>query len=203
MKIRFPNPKYFLLIPVTLLIVFSMPRTNYGANLNVGEPRTVRLIYFLPNDLPFRADVVQKMKDEILNVQTIYAEQMQAHGYSNKTFRFETDAKGEPKVHRVDGQHPFAHYDNTLGWAVIEELDQTFDLSANVYFIVLGAEALRQGNGQRTSGVGYRRGKNGGHVVVPNGFGSRTMAHELGHAFGLDHDFRNDSYLMSYGGPST
>ena len=31
-------------------------------NLNVGPPRTVRMIYFLPNDRPFRASVVDSMK---------------------------------------------------------------------------------------------------------------------------------------------
>ena len=31
-------------------------------------------------------------------------------------------------------------------------------------------------------------------------FNIGTASHELGHAFGLAHDFRNDSYLMSYGG---
>ena len=34
---------------------------TFAANLNVGEPRTVRMIYFLPNDRPYRTDVVQKM----------------------------------------------------------------------------------------------------------------------------------------------
>ena len=75
-----------------------------AANLNVGEPRTVRLIYFLPNDRPFRADVVQRMKTAIRSIQTFYAEQMQAHGYGKVTLRFETDLQGEPMVHRVDGQ---------------------------------------------------------------------------------------------------
>ena len=92
----------------------------------------------------------------IKQVQTFYAEQMQANGYGNKTFRIETDAQGEPLVHRVDGQHPFSHYDNTLGNAVIDELDRTFDLDANIYFIVLGTDALRQGT------VCLREGSDGG-----------------------------------------
>ena len=75
-------------------------------DLNVGPPRTVRMIYFLPNDRPFRQEVVDSMKTTIRRIQTLYAEQMQAHGHGRKTFRFETDAQGEPTVHRVGGQHP-------------------------------------------------------------------------------------------------
>ena len=175
------------------------PAAKRPANLNVGEPRTVRLIYFLPNDWPYRAEVVDSMKSVIKLSQTFYREQMQAHGYGNRTFRIETDGQGEPLVHRVDGQHPFSHYDNTLGSAVIDELEQTFDLDANIYFIVLGTDALRQGNGQPAGGVGYRNTKNSGSLVVPDRFGFSTVAHELGHTFGLFHDFRDNRYIMSYG----
>ena len=170
-----------------------------AANLNVGEPRTVRMIYFLPNDWQYRAEVVQQMKDEIRTVQNFYAEQMDAHGYGEVTFRFETDSQGEPMVHRVDGQHPFSHYDNTLGNAVINELKQGFNLNANIYFIVLGTDALRQSNGQSAGGVGGKGSKDGGWALVPNEFSWLTVAHELGHAFGLAHDFRDGAYIMSYG----
>ena len=175
------------------------PAAKRLANLNAGEPRTVRMIYFLPNDWPYRAEVVTSMKTVIKQVQTFYAEQMQANGYGNKTFRIETDAQGEPMVHRVDGQHAFSHYDNTLGNAVIDELDRTFDLDANIYVIVLGTDALRQGNGVPAGGVGRRRTKNGGHLVMPDHFNFFIVAHELGHTFGLYHDFRDNRYIMSYG----
>ena len=78
-------------------IDYKPDNRNYArsmtANLNVGEPRTVRLIYFLPNDREYRDDIVQRMKHEILNLQTFYAESMQAHGY-DMTFDIETDALG-------------------------------------------------------------------------------------------------------------
>ena len=175
------------------------PAAKRLANLNRGQPRTVRMIYFLPNDWPYRQEVVDSMKTVIPRVQTFYAEQMQAHGYGNKTFLFETDAQGEPLVHRVDGQHTFSHYDNTLGTAVVAELEETFDLDANIYVIVLGTDALRQGNGQPAGGVGWRRTKNGGALVMANHFSFFVVAHELGHTFGLYHDFRDDAYTMSYG----
>ena len=176
------------------------PAAKRLANLNAGEPRTVRMIYFLPNDWPYRAEVVDSMKTVIRQSQAFYREQMQAHGYGDWTFGIETDEQGEPLVHRVDGRHPFSHYDNTLGTAVVAELEQSFDLDANIYFIVLGTDALRQGNGQPAGGVGWRRTKNGGALVVPDRFGFFTVAHELGHTFGLYHDFRDNRFIMSYGG---
>ena len=175
--------------------------------LDVGEPRTVRMIYFLPNDRPFRAAVIDSMKATIRQVQTFYAEQMQAHGHGNTTFRFETDAESEPLVHRVDGQYPQIHYfDNTLD-AVLDEFEQAFDIRENIYLIVadiswiagIGLGGSRAGG----VGVGWR---NGGYalvpsetILVPSERGWIVTAHELGHTFGLWHDFRDDAYIMSYG----
>ena len=46
----------------------------------------------------------------------------------------------------------------------------------------------------------------GGYAVIPASgqcfegkSGTEVTAHELGHAFGLEHDFRDDAYIMSYG----
>ena len=141
------------------------------------------------------------MKVEIRQMQAFYAEQMQAHGYGNKTFRFETDTQGEPMIHRVDGQHPDSHYlDNTFQ-AMNDEIEQAFDRDANIYFIVVDNSINAIGTGsRRAGGTGGAWGKKGGFALVPGGFSFSTAAHELGHAFGLEHDFNDYAYIMSYGG---
>ena len=155
---------------------------------NAGEPRTVRMIYFLPNDRPFRQEIVDSMKVRMRRVQAFYAEQMQAHGYGDKTFRFETDAQGEPLVHRVDGQHPRSQYARpSYG---VDEISEVFDINANVYIVV--------SEGRGAWGLGIRIGKSGG-IALTGTPGFVVMAHELGHAFGLDHNFRSNEYIMSYG----
>ena len=182
MKTQVANQKCLVLILVTLLIAFSTQSASYGQQenpptLNVGEPRTVRLIYFLPNGRSYRQEVVDAMKTGILEVQSFYAEQMQAHGYGNKTFRIETDDQGDPKVHRVDGGN----------------IGQMFDLGVNVYLIVNDSPITS------VSGSAFRLGKNGGQAFIFDGWNWFAASHELGHAFGLPHDFRDNAYILSYG----
>ena len=171
-------------------------------NLDVGAPRTVRMIYFLPNDRPFRQEVVDSMKTTIRQIQTFFRDQMRAHGHGALTFRFETDAQGDPLVHRVDGQHPDSRYiDNTI--TVFGEVEMAFDLSANnVYLIVVdnSIDAVALGDGFVVAGVALGVWvRNSGYALVSGGFHWTIAAHELGHAFGLGHDFNNDAYIMSYG----
>ena len=177
------------------------PAAKRLANLNVGVPRTVRLIYFLPNDRPYRAEVVHSMKAMVRRVQTFYAEQMQVHGYGDRTFRFETDAAGDPMVHRVDGRHSDSYYLNYTYRDVREELDQVFDLWSNIYIIVVDNSIHGIGFwGGLVGGIGIYTGKsNGGLGMFSEESSFITMAHELGHTFGLSHDFRDDTYIMSYG----
>ena len=182
----------------------QFPNRHYARtvapNWDVGEPRTVRLIYFTPNDRPYRADVVRRMKDKIHSLQTFYAEQMGAHGYGNKTFRVETDPQGEPIVHWVDGRHPDSHYLDDTAFTVYNELEEAFNLFVNIYFIVIDNSINRIGRGDRRfNGFANRRGKNGGFALVRGDFGRALGAHELGHTFGLRHDFSDSTYIMSYG----
>ena len=184
------------------VIDYKLDNRNYArsltANLNVGEPRTVRMIYFLPNDRLYREDVVQRMKDEILDIQDFYAESMKAHGYEGMTFKIEMDSQGEPMVHRVDGQHPDSHYINKsrgkINAYVFDQITKVFDTRANIYFVVID-----KSKGEVALASPGR--KNGGYFLVISNFKWKTLAHELGHAFDLHHNFNDGAYIMSYGYP--
>ena len=172
-------------IIVTINVTDVEPETFY-----VSEPRTVRLFYYLPNDRSYRQEVVDAMKTGIIEIQSFYAEQMEAHGHGNMTFQIETDAQGDPIVHRVDGANDNNYYDNRRHPG--PEIDQAFDNSDNVHVIVMD---INRG----LSGLAGGGNKNTRWAIVYGGWNWRIAAHELGHAFGLLHDFRDDAYLMSYG----
>ena len=170
------------------------------ANADVGESRTVRLIYFLPNDQDFRPEVVQRMKDEINRLQRFYREQMQAHGQGAKTFRVETDAQGEPVVHRVNGQYRNSYYQRSdVAGTTLPEIEPMFDVYANIYMIVIDNHRKRIGPLFGVRGYGIKHNKIAGYTLLPGEFEYEVAAHELGHAFGLHHDFHDDAYIMSYG----
>ncbi len=168
-------------------------------HLNVGAPRTVRMIYFLPNDQPYQSAVVQGMKNKIRIAQTFFAEQMDPHGYGKLTFDVETDAHGDPIVHRINGQYGDSRYHaDRFHTTALTEVEEMFNFYQNIYVIIVGLS----GEGTH-GGEGNRWGKNGGVVTAPDDFDWQGLAHELGHAFGLYHDFRDGAYLLSYGpGPS-
>ena len=177
------------------------PAAKRLAGLDVGEPRTVRMIYFKPSDRPYSAAMVDAMKTKMRRMHTFFANQMSAHGYGSEGFRFEKDAAGQPQIHRVNGQHPMSHYlEKDTANAVLEEIDSTFDIESNIYFIVIdtNGSSIRSG-GRFVGGVGSAWTKKGGFALVPSESDWGTDSHELGHAFGLHHDFHNNFYVMSYG----
>ncbi len=163
---------------------------KWATDLDVGEPRTVRLFYFLPNDRSYRTEVVDSMKAGILDLQTFFAGQMEAHGHGNTTFRIETDDQGDPVVHRIDGDYADSHY-SSRGYTE-GEIERAFDNSANIILIVMDV-STRTAHGRGTGAKGS------GWAMIYGEWNWFAAAHELGHAFGLHHDFRDNSYVMSYG----
>ena len=170
----------------------SLPAAK-RTGLSAGESRTVRLFYFLPNDRRYRPEVVEAMKTGILEVQSFYGNQMAAHGYANKTFQLETDAQGVPVVHRVDGDHSESHYKSKTQARPGDEIRRAFDTRSIVQLIVMD---ISRSSSSAGIGIGI---KERGMGIVYGGWRWFIAAHELGHAFGLAHDFRDDAYIMSYG----
>ena len=179
-----------------------LPAGKRLAGLNVGEPRTVRLIYFLPNDRTPQQDIDATMDELMKNVQLSYEEVMEYHGFGRRTFTLETDATGKAVVHHVKGKFNDEYYHtDTFDKVIWEETAEQFDLSANIYLVVLDtSNAVIDGN----CGQGTSFGPEGGAALIPapnsarqrergwSCFNVAVAAHEFGHAFGLAHDhFRN------------
>ena len=171
----------------------------------------VRIIYFLPSNRLPQSDINTKLDTLIKDVQELYAEQMQNRGLGRKTFTFETDTTGNAVVHHLKGRFTDHYYQTETINKIMEEINKKFDTSKNIYFIAVDVSS-QVIEGGHTCGIGggtwegieagTQRRDLGGHVIIPASgmcFSINVTAHELGHAFGLEHDFRSDAYLMSYG----
>ena len=180
------------------------PAGKQIASLDVGDSRTVRTIYFIPKDRNSRTSTVHILKERIRQAQRFFIEQMKVHGYDSAILRIEEDSNGKPLILQVRGEHRTRYYNekNTVS-RVLKEVEKSFDIEKNIYFIAIDNENdfINRGD-QIVGGVGGRWGKSGGFAMTAVDGELETIFHELGHACGLAHDFRSNAYVMSYGGPT-
>ena len=181
-----------------------------AAELDVGEAYVVRLIYFVPDERSPIVNIDTKLDSLIKEVQQFFIDEMERNGFGRKTFTVETDASGKALVHHVKGQSTAAYYNAESGAfsKILLEINERFDTSKNIYFIA--ADVTYPSSFWISGGQAFL----GGAAIVfipfddsrsePFILSRHTAGHELGHSFGLQHDFRSRSHfkadIMSYSG---
>ncbi len=202
-----------------LLMVKMSERGSDGWNMVVTTNRSarpseqirrpkVRVVYFLPKDRQPQQDIDAKLDKLIKDTQQLFTDQMERHGYGRKTFQIETDLNGKAVVHHIVGQFTEAHYSSvpSLSFAVLNEIPKWFDFfggGGDYYFTVVdmgsaGVKVVRRCSSCPIGVSGIADGNKALVTVATATLG--TTAHELGHTFGLMHDFRGGAYIMSYSG---
>ena len=173
----------------------------------------VRLIYFLSKERSPQRGISTKLNRLIRQARHFYATQMNSHGFGRKTFTFEADARGRAKVYLFKAQHPDDYYRDDTIKKIRTEVTEHFDRSKNILLVVVDIKSgVFYDKDSTTVGVGgvtpftyddeLNRAHHGGSAFVSasrNDLDWDTIAHELGHTFGLRHDFRGrNARIMSY-----
>lgn len=183
--------------------------------IDTTQHDVVRLIYFLSKERPPQRGISNKFHRLTRQAQRFYTTQMKSHGFGSKTFTFETDARGKAKVFLIIAKHPDAYYQENTTIKIRKEISEKFDYSKSILLVAvdIGSGVFQKKEGKvRIIGQGnvtyfkysqkLGRALHGGRAFVSAA--SRdldwdTIAHELGHAFGLRHDFRgHHPRIMSY-----
>ena len=195
--------KTTLYLTLTLLTFTTLTSVPNSFAQDASPEYIVRTIYFLPKDGRPQPDIDAKLDRLIKGVQQLYADEMERHGFGRKTFVFEADSNGNAIIHHVKGNFTAEYYRRNISGKIGEEVSQLFDYSKNIYHVVVDL-----GYFFGPCGFGSPHPPSGGLAVVDNKclrfdlsefFPPVLSGHELGHAFGLPHDFRGDAVLMSYG----
>ena len=203
--------KTTLYFTLTLLTFVTLTFVPNSLAQDASPEYVARVIYFVPNDREPQPNIDTKLDRLVKKLQQFYADQVEAHGFERKTFRFEADNAENVVVHHINGKFNEAYYQDpaTETWIVWEEIEEQFDMSKNIYLLVLDTsssviktkvsrdgEAFGQGFGDSLRGA----------ALIPVRSSFSVAAHELGHAFGLLHgryravtaEADNDSMINSF-----
>ena len=191
--------KTTLCLTLTLIVFVMLMFVPNSFAQDESPEYVVQVIYFLPKDREPDPDIDTKLDTLMKDAQQYFANQMVAHGFDGKTFRLETNTTGKVVVHHVNGKFNEAYYQNlsTGSWIVFNEIEELFDMSKNIYFLALGTSGDFLDGGENVRGRAGGSSLNG-RVLVPAATTLFVTIHELGHAFGLPHDYRfKDKYISS------
>ena len=186
--------KKLSLITLIALAILVLPLTS-----DAVDPFTVRVIYFQPADVDAPA-MPDKIRDIMKNVQEVYATELDRHGFGRKTFRMERDAQGKVVVHWVNGKQNVVHYAGDTVNTVFTDLPRQFKQKHYVYLIIMaGMPSVQNGKYGGIAATSFD-GDVAFAYIADNALRNiqDIIEHELGHTFGLIHNFKQDgqSYIM-------
>ena len=191
------------------LILLTFATLAFVPN-SFAQEYIVRVIYFHPNDIEPQEDSVNTLKTMVKDIQTFYADEMERHGYGRKTFRLETDANDDVILHHMKGNFDHTRYnDDIRSPNARNEIEGRLDFSKKIIYLIWVDRYAPEAHAGAVKGNAGGESVRGETWIFPFNFDSgvwwvyrdawTTIAHEIGHAFGLRHDFRNHTYIMSYG----
>ena len=157
----------------------------------LAQAGVVKTIYFYPSDRTPQADIATILDTKMKEAQDSFAAILDVHGYSKKTFPLDTKADGNVSVSHVRGNFPDAYYLNDPFGKVVDELDDNFTSSDDIYFIAIDIsnEVLDVNlRGTDVEACGVASGNWSATPAHGGCFTTEVIVHELAHNFGLDHN---------------
>lgn len=151
------------------------------------------------------AAVEENITTLVEKTQRFFAEQMENHGFGRRTFsvpRYHNNGKIVVNPLRLKKPvEDYSSWDDVGRDPNFERIHYDWSLNRlriNVFFI--DVDLSHEGVAGRG---GFHSCGDGGKAWILQAWHWEVVAHELGHAMGLAHDFRDNTYMMSYGGKRT
>ena len=189
---------------MTILVIFVIATNPIYAGL---EQLTVRAVYLTPTDVaePLEEEISLK-RNILIDVQRFYGKEMNKRGYGYKTFNLEKDDNNRVIIHKIKGKRTLKQYEKLelTRREVNAAFGNPFNIGAeDVIWVVFlaGAEQIKGGAlnlGMCFFWEGVDR-VCADYSLIPANREitlSHLTAHELGHAFGLNHNEGGELFLM-------
>ena len=129
-----------------LLFLFTM-----SSKADTSSNKKVRLVYFVPSDRHPRESQVLALRELLKEAHRFFANHMEKHGFGRKTFNFEYDDQGDPKVHEIRGEFKERYYSHsqvdTPEYLIWREIVPHFDDLRHVFFVAMDSSVNTLGDG--------------------------------------------------------